>query len=55
MGRFPRSQTLPVLVPKSTTFSHFVQVQRPQEINEKNSKKLFFGYLLPVQMPYYWT
>jgi hypothetical protein len=39
-----------VLVPallntKSTTFSHLVPVQRPQEIEEKNSKKILFGYL----------
>jgi hypothetical protein len=31
-----------VLNPKSTTFSHLVPVQSPQE---KNSKIVFFGYL----------
>jgi hypothetical protein len=34
-----------VLNPKSTTFSHLVPVQRPQEIEEKNSEKIFFGFL----------
>jgi hypothetical protein len=29
--------------PKSTTFSHLVPVQRPLEIEEKNSKKIFLG------------
>jgi hypothetical protein len=32
-----------VLNPKITTFSPLVPVQRPQEIDEKNSKKVFFG------------
>jgi hypothetical protein len=31
--------------PKSNTFSHLVPVQRPQEVDEKYSKKVFFGYL----------
>jgi hypothetical protein len=39
------SPLVPVLNPKSTTFSHLVPVQGPQEIEEKNSKKVFFGYL----------
>ena len=34
-----------ILNSKSTTFSHLVPVQRPQEIEEKNSEKVFFGYL----------
>jgi hypothetical protein len=38
------SRLVPVLNPKSTTFSHLVPVQRSQEIDEKNSKKVFFGY-----------
>jgi hypothetical protein len=36
---------VPVLNPKSTTSSPLVPVQRPQEIEEKNSKKVLFGYL----------
>jgi hypothetical protein len=40
-----KSLLLPVLNPKSTTFSHLVLVQRPQEIEEKKSEKVFFGYL----------
>jgi hypothetical protein len=36
---------VPVLIPKSTIFSHLVPVQRPQEIEEKNSKKVFYEYL----------
>jgi hypothetical protein len=39
------SLLVPVLNPKSTTFSPLVPVQRPQEIDEKKSKKSFFGYL----------
>jgi hypothetical protein len=35
---------VPVLNPKSTTFLPLVPVQRPQEIDENSSKKLFFGY-----------
>jgi uncharacterized membrane protein required for colicin V production len=35
------SLLVPVLNPKSTTISHLVPVQRPQEIDEKNSKKAF--------------
>jgi hypothetical protein len=31
----------PVQNPKSTTFSLFIPVQNPQEIEEKNSKKVF--------------
>jgi hypothetical protein len=33
-----------VLNPKSITFSHLVPVQRPLEIEEKNSKKVLFGF-----------
>ena len=33
----------PVPNPKSTTFSPLVPVQRPQEIDEKKSKKVFLG------------
>jgi hypothetical protein len=36
------SPLVPVLDPKSKTFSPLVPVQRPQEIDEKNSKKDFF-------------
>jgi hypothetical protein len=36
---------VPGLNPKSTTFSPLVPVQRPQEIDEKNSKNVSFGYL----------
>jgi hypothetical protein len=36
------SPLVPVLNPKSTTFSPLVLVQRPQEIEEKKS---IFGYL----------
>jgi hypothetical protein len=39
------SPLVPALNPKSTTFSPLVQVQSPQEIQENNSKKVFFGYL----------
>jgi hypothetical protein len=39
---------VPVLNPKSTTFSHLVPVQRPQEIEEKKLKKSFFWILVPV-------
>ena len=39
------SLLVPVLNPKSITFSHLVPVQRPRKIEEKNSKKVFFGYL----------
>ena len=46
------SPLVPVLNPKSTTFSHLVPVQRPQEIDETNSK---FWVILPVQIPYLWT
>jgi hypothetical protein len=35
------SPLVPILNPKSTTFSPWVPVQRPQE---KKSKKVFFGY-----------
>jgi hypothetical protein len=35
------SVLVPVLNPKSTTFSPLVPVQRPQEIDEKNSNKFF--------------
>jgi hypothetical protein len=38
------SLLVPVLNPKSTTFLDLVPVQRPQEIEEKNSEKAFFGY-----------
>jgi hypothetical protein len=37
------SLLVPVLNPKRTTFSHLVPVQRPQEIEEKYSKKFFLG------------
>jgi hypothetical protein len=40
---------------KSTTFSPLVPVQRPQEIDEKNSKKVFFWVFLPLQIPYFWA
>jgi hypothetical protein len=36
-------------------FSHLVQVQSPLEIEEKNSKKVFFWGFVPVQIPYFWT
>jgi hypothetical protein len=39
------SHLVPVLNPKSTTFSHLVPVQRPQEVDEKQSKNIFFGHL----------
>jgi hypothetical protein len=39
------SLLVPVPNPKSTTFSHLLPVQRLQEIEEKNSKKVFFRYL----------
>ena len=45
MLNIQNSLLVPVLNPKSTTFSHLVPVQRPQEIEEKNSEKVFFGYL----------
>ena len=45
----------PVLNPKSTTFSPLVPVQRPQEIDERNSKKSFVWVFVPVQIPYFWT
>jgi hypothetical protein len=38
------SPILPVLNAKSTTFSPLVPVLNPQEIEEKNSKKSFFGF-----------
>jgi hypothetical protein len=38
------SPLVPVLNPKSTTFSHLVPVQSSQEIEEKNSL-VYFGYL----------
>jgi hypothetical protein len=37
------SLLVPVLNPKSTTFSPLVQ--RPQKIEEKDSNNVFFGYL----------
>jgi hypothetical protein len=37
------SPLVPVLSPKSTTFTPLVSVLSPQEIDEKNSKKVFFG------------
>jgi hypothetical protein len=40
---FNFSLLVPVLNPKITTFSPLVPVQSPQEIEEKNSKKLFLG------------
>jgi hypothetical protein len=40
-----KSPLVPVLNPKSTTFSPLVPVQSIQEIEEKNSKKVFFGLL----------
>jgi hypothetical protein len=43
--KFNLSLLVPVKNPKSTTFSHLVPVQRPQEIDEKNSKIVFFGCL----------
>jgi hypothetical protein len=43
--KFNFSNLVPVLNPKSNTFLPLVPVQRPQEIDEKNSKKVFFGYL----------
>jgi hypothetical protein len=36
---------VPVLNPIITTFSPLVPVQSPQDIEEKNTKKVFFGYL----------
>jgi hypothetical protein len=36
------SALVPVINPKITTFSPLVPVQRPQEIEEKNSKKVCF-------------
>jgi hypothetical protein len=39
------SPLVPVLKPKSTNFSPLVPVQSPQEIDEKISKKSFFGHL----------
>jgi hypothetical protein len=48
-------EELPVLNPKSTTLSPLVPVQRPQEIDEKNSKKVFFWVFVPVQIPFFWT
>jgi hypothetical protein len=35
--------------------SLLVPVQSPQEIEEKNLKKVFFGIFVPVQIPYFWT
>jgi hypothetical protein len=43
--KFNFALLVPVLNPKSTTFSHLVPIQRPLEIEEKNPKKAFFGYL----------
>jgi hypothetical protein len=54
-GKFNFSPLAPVLNPKITTFSPLVPVQRPQEIKEKISKKVFFWVFVPVQIPYYWT
>jgi hypothetical protein len=45
------SPLVPVLSPKCTTFSHSVPVQRPLEIEEKNSKKDIFWVFVPVQRP----
>jgi hypothetical protein len=42
---FEYSLSVPVLNPKSVTFSHLVPVQRPQEIERKSSKVAFFWYL----------
>jgi hypothetical protein len=45
-SNFLNSPLVPVLNPKSTSFSDLLPVQRPQEIEEKNSKKVFcYGYL----------
>jgi hypothetical protein len=52
---FLNSPLVPVLNPKSITFSHLVPVQRPQEIDEKNSKKAFCWVFTPVQIPYFWA
>jgi hypothetical protein len=49
------SLLVPVLNTKNTTFSHLVLVQRPQEMEEKISKKVYFGYLYRFQIPYFWT
>jgi hypothetical protein len=49
------SLLVPLLNPKSTTFWPLVPVQSPQKIEGKNSKKDFYGYLCPVQIPYFWT
>jgi hypothetical protein len=43
--KFNFSPLIPVLNTKSSTFSSLGPVQSPQEIEEKNSKKVFFGYL----------
>jgi hypothetical protein len=45
---------VPVLIPKSTIFSHLVPIQRPQEIKEKN-QKIFFWVSIPVRIPYFWN
>jgi hypothetical protein len=39
------SPLVPVLNPKSKSFSQLVPVQRPQEIEEKNSKNVYYGCL----------
>jgi hypothetical protein len=45
-SNFNFTPLVPILNPRITTFKHLVPVQRPQEIDEKNSKKaFFFGYL----------
>ena len=43
---------VPLLNPKSTTFSPFLPVQSLQEIE---AKKKFFRVFVPVQIPYFWT
>jgi hypothetical protein len=46
------SLLVPVLNPKITTFTHLVPVQRPQEVEEKNSEKVFWIFV-PVQIHYF--
>jgi hypothetical protein len=50
---FHFSSLIPVLNPKSNTFSPLVPIQSPLEIEDKNSKKVF--WVVPVQIPYFWT
>jgi hypothetical protein len=51
------SDLVPVLKVKCTNFSHLVPVQRPQEIDEKNSKiqKKFFLDICTGPNTFFWT